>query len=241
MRATLAAARLSLVRYPVAWGYVIAVVAAEIVYTLLPRADQAAVLRWASTNVHNLHTDPVGCLVASAFFPTESLSAWPVLIALALFGASRVLGNWRLVVVCASGHVIGTLVSEGIVGYRVTHGTLPESARFIVDVGPSYIVVAALPAAILAGGWLARSAALLDLALLAFVGDIFGGLTRLSVPAVGHTTAITVGLAVGGFFVWRRGRRAGQVAAVPALPATPVAAADRSRAADSADQPRPPA
>jgi hypothetical protein len=237
MRATIAAARPA--RYPVAWGYLIAVVAAEITRTLLPRADQAAVLRWASTNVHNLHADPVGCLVASAFFPTESLWAWPALIALALFGASHVLGNWRTVVVCVSGHVIGTLVSEGILDYRVAHGTLPGSARLIIDVGPSYIVVAALPVAILAGGWLARSAAVLDLVLLAFVGDIFSGLTRLSVPAVGHTTSIAVGLLLGGWFAWRlrRRRRAGQDEAGTVAAAT----ADRSRAADSAAQPRPPA
>ena len=37
-----------------------------------------------------------------------------------MFGANRVLGNWRTVVLCAAGQVIGTLVSEGLVGYRVS-------------------------------------------------------------------------------------------------------------------------
>lgn len=40
--------------------------------------------------------------------------------------AGEVLGNWRTAVVCAAGHVVGTLVSEGIVGYRVSHGALPD-------------------------------------------------------------------------------------------------------------------
>jgi hypothetical protein len=181
--------------------------------------------------VHNLHQDPVGCIVVSAFFPSGSAAAWPALIALALFGANHVLGNWRTAVVCAAGHVIGTLVSEGILGYRVTHGSLPVSARYITDVGPSYVVVAAIAVAILYGGWLARAAAALDLALLAFVGDIFSGLRGLSVAAVGHVTAITVGVIAGGLAVWQR-RRAQQRQAQ-------AAAATGRRALDQAAQPRP--
>lgn len=249
-------------RYAVAWGYLIAVTAAEIVYALLPGPDQAAVFRWASTNVHNLHHDPVGCMVVSAFFPSGSLTAWPALIALAMFGANHVLGNWRTVVVCASGHVIGTLVSEGIVGYRVTHGTLPVDYRYITDVGPSYVVVAAIAVAILYGGWLARGAAILDLALLVFVGGIFDGLGQLDVTAVGHTTSIVVAVLTGSLAVWqlRRARRgkeavdqapagqspagqtgADQAGASQAGASQAGAGTDGRRAADQAAQPRPPA
>ena len=88
-------ARALVTRYAVAWAYLAGVTIAGVTYLLLPRAGQASVMRWASTNVHNLHQDPVGCLVASAFFPSGSVGAWPLLIALALFGANRVLGNWR--------------------------------------------------------------------------------------------------------------------------------------------------
>jgi hypothetical protein len=218
-------------RYAVAWGYLIAVSAASAVYALLPRPDQAAVLRVASTNVHNLQADPVGCMIASAFFPAGSAGAWPLLIALALFGACRVLGNWRTAVVCTAGHVVGTLVSEGIVGYRVSHGSLPASARFITDVGPSYVVVAAIAVALLFGGWIVRAAAALDLAVLAFVGAIFSGLTRLDVAAVGHLTAIVTGALAGAVAMWqlRRAPRApgappALAAAAPPAPAPPASA-----------------
>jgi hypothetical protein len=222
-------------RYAVAWGYLIAVTAASAVYALLPRADQAAVLRLASTNVHNLHADPVGCMIASAFFPAGSAGAWPLLIALALFGACRVLGNWRTAVVCAAGHIIGTLVSEGIVGYRVSHGSLPASTRFITDVGPSYVVVAAIAVALLFGGWTVRAAAALDLAVLAFIGAIFSGLTRLDVAAVGHLTAIVTGALAGAVAMWqlRRARSA-------ADQAVPAAAGSRD-SGSSGDGPRDPA
>src|SRR5277367_4286224 len=87
-------------RYAVAWLYLAAVCATEIAYTLLSPSDQAVVLRWASTSVHNLEHDPLGCLIASAFFTNGYLLAWPVLIALALFGANHALGNWRTAVTC---------------------------------------------------------------------------------------------------------------------------------------------
>src|ERR1700735_2619629 len=148
------------VRYAVAWSYLAAVSVAEVSYALLPDHDRAALLQWASTNVHNLQHDPVGCMIISAFFPDGSARAWPALIALALFGANRALGNWRAAAVCVGRHVGGALGREGILDYRVAPGTLPASSRHILDVGPSYVVVAAIAAAILYGGWWARLAAL---------------------------------------------------------------------------------
>lgn len=195
-------------RYAAAWTYLAAVCTAEIVYALLPDRDQAAVVAWASTNVHNLTHNPVGCMIASAFFPTGALLAWPALIALALFGANSVLGNWRTVITCAAGHVIGTLVSEGILAYRIDDGTVPAAGRFIRDVGPSYVVVTAIAVALLWGRWPARLAAAIDFALLIFVGDIFGGISDLHVAAVGHATALLTGATLGSALVWRRRRLA---------------------------------
>jgi len=206
--ASLYVMRAVLTRYAVAWGYLFTFAAAEIGYALLPARDQAAVLAWASTNIHNLAGDPVGCIVASAFFPTGALLAWPVLIALALFGANAVLGNWRTAVTCAAGHVIGTLVSEGILAYQIDHGTMPAADRLITDVGPSYIVVTAIAVGLLRGGWRARCAAALDLAVLVFVGDIFGGISHLALAAVGHATALLVGCTLGSAHAWQRRRQA---------------------------------
>jgi hypothetical protein len=191
------------VRHAAAWVYLAAVCLGELVYLLLPPPDRAALLRWASTNVHNLTHHPVTSLIASAFFPTGFLWAWPALVALALFGATSVFGNWRTVVTCAAGQVIGTLVSEGIVAYRVSAGSLPGTDRFLLDVGPSYVVVAAIAVGLLHGGWLVRGAAVLDLALLIFVGQIFAGLSHLEVAPVGHVTALITGMIVGTVLVRR--------------------------------------
>jgi hypothetical protein len=194
-------------RYAVAWLYLAAFSAVEIIYELLAARDQAAVLHWASTSVHNLEHHPVGCLVVSAFVPSGSELAWPFLIALALFGANYVLGNWRTLVTCAAAHIIGTLVSEGIVAYRVAAGTLPAADRYLIDVGPSYIVVAAIAVGLLWGNWLIRSAAAVDFALLIFVGQIFEGLSHLELSAIGHLTALITGACLGGLLRWHRLRK----------------------------------
>ncbi len=196
--------------YGVAWAYLLGFMVTEIVCSLLSPRDLNIFTVWASTSVHNLIHDPLGSLVASAFIAQGYRVAWPFLIALALFGANKVLGNWRTALVCVAGQVIGSLVSEGIVGYRVSRGLLPASDRFLIDVGPSYVVVSAIVVAVLYGSWLARAAAALDLVLLVAVGNIFGGLSQLAVSAVGHATALAIGVVGGSFMVW-------QVRRAPAL------------------------
>jgi hypothetical protein len=191
-------------RYAVAWLYLVGFCAVQVSYQLLPTGDRAALLRWASTSVHNLEHHPVGCLIVSAFVPSGFDPVWPLLIALALFGANHLLGNWRTLVTCAAGQVVGTLVSEGIVAYRVASGTLPGADRYLLDVGPSYVVVAAIAVGLLWGTWLIRAAAALDFAVLIFVGQIFEGLGQLELSAVGHLTALITGAGIGSLLRWQR-------------------------------------
>jgi hypothetical protein len=205
------ALRGALARHWAAWLYLAGVCAAEITYALLPSRDRAALLGWASTSVHNLEHHPVGSLVASAFFPTSFLLAWPAVIALAMFAATSVLGTWRTALTCAAGQIIGTGVSEGIVAYRVAAGSLPPADRFLLDVGPSYVVMAAIAIALLHGRWLARAAAAVDLVLLIFFGQIFAGLSRLEVTPVGHLTALMTGAVTATIFVWYQRQRKGHV------------------------------
>jgi Rhomboid-like protein len=198
--------RTLLTRYAVAWGYLGGFLLAGLADAALPSAGRHTVLWWSSTDVVNLRHHPVGCLVASAFVTDASWLAWPVLIALALFGANRVLGNWRTAALCAAGQVIGTLVSEGIEDYRVAHRLLPAADAHILDIGPSYVVVSAATVALLYGARWARVAAAADLLILIFIGQIFSGLTSLQVAAVGHATAIAVGAVLGSLLVWPRQR-----------------------------------
>ena len=183
-------------RHAFAWGYLICFVVIDLVFASLTPHGQTALTAWASTNVANLSREPVGPLAASAFIAPGYLLVWPVLIALAAFGANRALGNARTTLICVAGHVVGTGVSEGIVAARVAAGQLPDADRYITDVGPSYVVVSAIVIAVIYGTWLARSLALVDFAILVVGGHIFGGLSHLEVSAVGHLTAILTAAAI---------------------------------------------
>jgi hypothetical protein len=193
-------------RYAFAWAYLACYLAAELVWVLLTPRAQATLTAWASTNVANLEHEPIGPLALSAFVGPGYLLVWPVLIALAVFGANRALGTARTALICVAGHVIGSLVSEGIVAYRVDVGQLPVTDRYLTDVGPSYVVVSAIVIAVVCGTWLARAAAALDFAVLVVGGHIFGGLSHLDVSAVGHLTALITAAVAVALAVARRGR-----------------------------------
>ena len=193
-------------RYAFAGAYLACYLAAELVWVLLTRHAQATLTAWASTNVANLEHEPIGPLVLSAFVGPSYLLVWPVLIALAVFGANQAFGNARTALVCVAGQVIGSLVSEGIVAYRVDAGQLPVTDRHLTDVGPSYVVVSAIVIAVVCGTWLARAAAALDFAVLVVGGHIFGGLSHLDVSAVGHLTALVTAAAAVTLTVAQRGR-----------------------------------
>src|ERR1700745_4152761 len=151
--------RVLLHRYGFAAAYLACFVATELAYTALDPGAQARLIAWGSTNVANLEHEPAGPLLVSAFVTPGYFGAWPVLIALALFGANRAVGNVRTALVCLAGHVVGSLVSEGIVAYRVAAGQLSAANRHLSDVGPSYVVVSAIVIALVCGTWLARTLA----------------------------------------------------------------------------------
>jgi rhomboid family protein len=193
-------------RYAFAGAFGACFVVAGLVYSQLGPAAQARLVAWASTNVANLEHEPVLPLLASAFVAPGYVAAWPVLIALALFGANRSVGSARTALVCLAGQVIGTLVSEGVVACRVAAGQLPAASRHLSDVGPSYVVVSAVVVALACGGRLVRALAAVDLVILVFPGNIFGGLSRLDVAAVGHLTALLTAAAAAAVILRRRRR-----------------------------------
>lgn len=209
-------ARHFLRRYAFAWVYLVLFLLTQIIYARLDPHDQVSFTAWASTSVANLKTDPIGCLILSAFVTGGNQWVWLVLIGVALVAACHVAGNRRTIIACVAGHVVGTLVSEGIVAYRVHVGQLPLADHHLTDVGPSYVVVAALVLTLIWPGLAFRALApralvacafaAADLVILIFPGGIFGGLAQLNVSAIGHLTSIVTasGYALASAYVARR-------------------------------------
>jgi hypothetical protein len=179
----------------VAFGFGGALALTTLILANLGATTRQSWLAWASTNLANLHDRPLAVLVASAFLVDGDALAWVALALVGLFAASRALGNARTVLLVATAHVVGTLVSEGILAYRIASGAAPAADRFLLDVGPSYVVVCALVAAIAYSTWPGRIASGAGFALAA--PQLFEGLTRFEVSAVGHTCSVVVALAVG--------------------------------------------
>jgi len=192
-------------RFGVAVAYAVALGIGTAVLHAQPRARREAWLEWASTNWANAPHHPVGSMVVSALFTDGDVRGWLVLSLVGLGTVGWRFGAWRTAVLVAAAHVIGTLVSEGILGIRIAIGSVPHAEVHTRDIGPSYVIAAALVAGIAYGPWPAKLPCVLG--LVSIVSSLFGGLFQLVVSSVGHTTAIAVALALGGLFEWRRRRR----------------------------------
>ncbi|WP_433477673.1 rhomboid-like protein [Spirillospora sp. CA-142024] len=181
---------------------------------ILPPGGRHAVIAWASTNLANLAVNPVGTMIASAFVAEGSQGVLLVAAAIGLFPITRRFGNLRAVVLVAASHVLGTLVSQGIALVRLEAGLLSDSIRTIPDVGPSYVLCAALVAAFLYGRGRVRR--LLALAgWCALVPVLLDGLLTLEVAAVGHLVAMLTGALVGGLLLLLERRRRRRLVPAP--------------------------
>ncbi|WP_026415214.1 rhomboid-like protein [Actinomadura oligospora] len=207
--------------------------------SLLTEPARASLIAWASTNLDNLSWNPVGTLLTSAFVAEGERSAQIVQLvtmALGLFPLARRFGNLRAVLLVVAAHVAGTLVSEGMAAVRLALGSVGASVREISDVGPSYVLSAALVATILFGpGRVRRILAAGALATLS--PYLFEGLTSLDVAAVGHVVAMGTGITLGALMA-RRDRRLrftlpalAKIGPGPAMSATSAAYARRRHAA----------
>src|SRR4051812_11004311 len=134
-----------------ALAYPLALAAGSAALASLDGAGRRAWLAAASTNLDNLGSHPVRSLAASALLVEGGAAAWVALAALGLAGLVAAAGPLRALAVALAAHVVGTLVSEATLAVRVARGVEPASARSIVDVGPSFVVVGVLVATVVAG------------------------------------------------------------------------------------------
>jgi hypothetical protein len=119
-----------------------------------PAAD--AFVDWASTNVVNLGTHPVGALAASALIVNGPLLDAGTVITLwlgiggALWAVEARYGAVRAAAVFLAGHVGATLLTVPVILTAVRAGRYPDDVRTAVDVGISYGAQAALAAVVVA-------------------------------------------------------------------------------------------
>ena len=151
--ATGAGVRRYVVAGPWTVGYLVVLLA---VHAGMSWSDPAAFVAWASTNVANLGTHPVGALVASALIvngplldPGTVITLW-LGVGVALWCVEARHGPVHAAAVFLSGHVGATLLVLPVILAAIRAGRYPEEVRTAVDVGISYGAQAALAAALVA-------------------------------------------------------------------------------------------
>jgi membrane associated rhomboid family serine protease len=189
--------------------YPVALLAASLAVAAQGDQQRATTLLWASTNLDNLADHPVRALVASAFVTDGDAAAWTALAVVGLAGVVVAAGPWWAIAVAVAAHLVGTAVGEGALAVRIARGLAPASDRGILDVGPSFVVVGVLVTTVVAGTrWWWRVLALAGFVVL--VPSLFDGLLDGDVAALGHVTAVVVGLVAGGLVLRRRRRAAAE-------------------------------
>jgi len=182
-------------------SYAAIVSTVTVVMVRMDPAAHNALIRHASTNLHNLARGRVGTLIGSAFVVDAGpLYLWlPGLVCL-LLCAELIWGGRRLAVTFVAGHVGATLIVAAGLAAAVEFGWLSSSITRASDVGMSYgamAVVGVLTSAIpqrWRPGWL-------GFWFTAAAVVIVGG---ASFTDVGHVVALVLGIGVSRWFGERR-------------------------------------
>jgi hypothetical protein len=163
-------------------------------WVLQPPTQRLAVLADSSTDLAHLERVPWLVLPASSIWSGNDIGWWIAATLLCLCALELAHGSVAAVVTGAVAHVVGTLVSEGLLAARIAAGQLSSSAQHLLDVGPSYIV-ASCAAAVVASPRTPRAVRVL--CVLTFVPLLIAAFDfsdEGQVATTGHAFAIAVGV-----------------------------------------------
>jgi hypothetical protein len=116
----------------------------------------------------NLSDHPAGALLVSAFVGSAGaeLASWCALALVGLAVTVWAFGLARTLVVVGGAHVIATYLSQGVLAVQLEMHHAAAGLVTMSDVGPSYVVVAALAAGVAFGPLWGRLLCLVGLALV---------------------------------------------------------------------------
>jgi hypothetical protein len=213
-------------RNPVTAGYVLVLGLTHLwVSQVLSSGTAHQVLLAVSTNLDNLHDDPVGTLIGSALFFDGTLNDVDFLGPLITVGLGVVCGlAWlerrhgarRAFGIFLTGHVVATLLTAQVIAFALMRGWYPQSVRHTLDFGVSYGVEAVFAAVTFALPRRARPFWAGFVVAWPFAGSEWNG-PLPDFTTIGHLTAAAIGftLAAGAMLLAHRRPRP---APAPALP-----------------------
>jgi hypothetical protein len=178
-------------RIPVAAGYAVSLLLCNILMAVVSPAAQTSIANAASTNIAHLATEPLFVLPTSAFIDTDTSWLWFPLSIILIGGLERRFGSRRAFLIVFGAHVVATLISEGVLLAQVAWHIAPRSSISILDVGPSYVILAALAGCLAVGSRSLRIVAFITGALI--VPGLLVRLPELDMSSVGHLFSLLCG------------------------------------------------
>lgn len=180
-------------RAPLTYLWLVVLLATTVVQHRVSPDTLDSILGSRSTNLANLFHDPLRAFFGSLFWLDGAY--WvPYFLGFTIFlaTAERWMGSLRYLIVGLTGHILATLISQGLVGAAIAQGVANPSLRYATDVGVSYFMAAVIGVlsyyvprpwrwVYIAGTMLVFYAPLLDL--------------PVTFTAVGHASALTIGFA----------------------------------------------
>ena len=181
-------------RWPkVGIAYTAMLLGGYIYWVLQSPHQRLAVLMDSSTDLAHLERVPWLVLPASSVWSGDAIGWWIVVTLMCLGALELIRGPLMTLVTGVVAHVVGTLVSQGIVAARIAAGELSSSARHVMDVGPSY-VVASCAAAVIASPRAPRSLRIgCAVTIVPLFVAAFDFTDAAQVATIGHAVAIAVG------------------------------------------------
>jgi hypothetical protein len=173
----------------------------------------------ASTNLHNMQTDPLQVLVASAFWTDSTGFPWLMVagLLLVMVAAERRLGTRRWIATFAAGHIGATMVTVTGICYALDHNMLAVDIAHTTDVGASYGFYAVTAAFIM--HFTGRRRLIAASALTGYL--LLAALYGQSFTDYGHLASIAIGFAIHPVATLASRRRARSRFAAPAATAAP--------------------
>lgn len=163
-------------------------------WVLQSPAQRAAILTDSSTDLAHLERVPWLVLPASSIWSGDDIGWWIGATLLCLGALELVHGPITTVVTGVAAHVVGTLVSEGLIAARIAAGELSSSARHVIDVGPSYIVASCAAAVVASPRTPMPLRILCALTFVPLFVTAFDFTNAAQVATTGHAVAIAVGV-----------------------------------------------
>ncbi|MGC0414585.1 rhomboid-like protein [Embleya sp. AB8] len=142
---------------PITYTYIAIFTASTVVQRTTPPRLIDLLTKLNSTNLFRLGRQPVEALLTSAFWVADhgsGLATYVFVFGTVVAWAERRYGSPRMLLIGASAHVFGSLITAAVEKGAIRAGRLPHKIAYATDVGVSYVEVGSCAAAVLImAGW----------------------------------------------------------------------------------------